>query len=58
MQSDPELISAFRKQARTVLASGDANAFLGLWTAWKNQDGVNQDDLVDVLKEEGGTLPV
>jgi hypothetical protein len=58
MQSDPALIGAFRKQVRTVLASGNADAFLGLWIAWKDQDGVNQDDLVDALKEEGGTLPV
>lgn len=57
MQSDPALIGAFRKQARTVLASGDADALLGLWIAWKDQDGTDRDDLVDVLKEEGGTLP-
>jgi hypothetical protein len=58
MQSDPALIGAFRKQVRMVLASGNADAFLGLWIALKDQDGVNQDDLVDALKEEGGTLPV
>ena len=58
MQSDPALIGAFRKQARTVLAGGDAAAFLGLWIAWKDQAGIHQDDLVDVLKEEGVTLPV
>jgi len=58
MRSDPALISAFRKQARTVLASGDAAAFLGLWIAWKDQADVHQDDLVDVLKEEGAAPPV
>ena len=57
MQSDPALISAFRKQARAVLASGDAAAFLGLWIAWKDQPDTCKDDLVDVLKEEGVTPP-
>jgi hypothetical protein len=55
--SDPDLIEAFRKQARTVLASGDAMAFLGLWVAWKDQAGVNRDDLIDVLKAEGAEVP-
>ncbi len=47
----PGLLAAFRRQAATVLASGSAEAFLGLWAAWKNQDGVTQDDLIDVIKE-------
>jgi hypothetical protein len=57
MQSDPALIDCFRKQARTVLASGNADAFLGLWIAWKDQSGTSRDDLVDVLKAEGVTPP-
>jgi hypothetical protein len=55
--SDPALIAAFRKQTRTVLASGDADAFLGLWVAWEDQPGVCRDDLVDVLKELGQDPP-
>ena len=49
--SDPALLGAFRKQAKTVLDSGNYMAFLGLWTAWKDQAGINRDDLVDVIKE-------
>lgn len=56
--TDPALIEAFRKQTRTVLASGDAAAFLGLWAAWEVQAGVCRDDLVDVLKEFGRDEPV
>jgi hypothetical protein len=56
MRSDPALIDCFRKQVRAALTDDDAAAFLGLWTAWKDQSGVDQDDLVDVLKEEGGSL--
>jgi hypothetical protein len=57
MASDPALLDAFRKQARTVLASGDAMAYLGLWIAWKDQAGIDRDDLVDVLKAEGAEVP-
>jgi hypothetical protein len=56
--SDPDLIEAFRKQLRTVLASGNPGAFLGLWEAWKDQPGVNRDDLIDVIKAEGAELPL
>jgi hypothetical protein len=58
MRSDPDLLGAFRKQARTVLAAGDPAAFLGLWVAWKDQAGVDRDDLVDVLKQQGAEPPV
>ena len=54
MTSDPALLGAFRKQLRAVLDSGDAMAFLGLWFAWKDQPGIERDDLVDVIKAEGG----
>ncbi len=54
MNSDPALLGAFRKQAQTVLASGNAAAFLGLWQAWKDQAGTDRDDLVDVIKELTG----
>ena len=57
MASDPELLGAFRKQARTVLAGGDAMALLGLWVAWKDQPGIDRDDLVDVLRAEGAEAP-
>jgi hypothetical protein len=57
MQSDPELINCFRKQLRTVLASGNPDALLGLWIAWKDQPDTRRDDLVDVLKEEDAELP-
>ena len=56
-RSDPDLIEAFRKQTRTVLASGSGDAFLGLWAAWKDQPDVSRDDLVDVLKELGQDVP-
>ena len=55
--SDPDLIGAFRKQLRTILASGNGDTLLGLWLAWKDQDGVNRDDLVDVIKAEGAQVP-
>lgn len=58
MRSDEALIGAFRKQLRTVLASDDALAFLGLWISWKDQPGVCQDDLLDVIKQEGGAPPL
>ena len=55
--SDPELLGAFRKQLRTVLDGGDAMAFLGLWLAWKDQQGTDRDDLVDMVKAEGAEVP-
>ena len=57
MTSDPDLLSAFRKQARTILDGGNVLAFLGLREAWKSQPGISQDDLVDVLREEGAEPP-
>jgi hypothetical protein len=56
--SDPELLEAFRKQARAVLDSGDGFALLGLWVAWKDQPGMDRDDLVDVLRAEGAEVPL
>lgn len=57
MASDPALLGAFRKQVRTVLGRGDVMAFLGLWIAWKDQPGIDRDDLADVLREEGAEVP-
>ena len=51
MASDPDLLTAARKQLAIVLASGNVLAFLGWWQAWKVQDGINPDDLVDLVKE-------
>lgn len=55
--SDPVLLNAARLQLATVKASGDAMAFLGWWMAWKTQDGVNPDDLVDLVKAAGLDVP-
>jgi hypothetical protein len=57
MASDPALLDAFARQARAVLAGGDALAFLGLWAAWKDQPGTDRDDLADVLRAEGAEAP-
>jgi hypothetical protein len=53
--SDPALLDAARKQLAIV--KGDAMAFLGWWMAWKVQDGVNPDDLVDLVKAAGLDVP-
>jgi hypothetical protein len=53
MASDPALLEAFRKQLRIVLGSGNAAAFLGLWESWKDQSGIDCDDMIDVMKQEG-----
>jgi hypothetical protein len=57
--SDAALLGAARRQLATVLKSGSAAAFLGWWAAWKEQDGVRNDDLVDMVKEARaeGLLP-
>ena len=55
--SDPALLDAARKQLATVVASGDVMAFLGWWAAWKSQDGVNPDDLADLVKAAGLETP-
>ena len=52
MASDPALLEAFRKQLHTVIRSGNPGAFLGLWLTWKDQAGVDRDDLIDVMKAE------
>jgi hypothetical protein len=52
MASDPALLEAFRKQLRTAIRSGNPGAFLGLWMAWKDQGGVDRDDLIDAMKAE------
>lgn len=44
MSSDPDLLEAFRRQCRHV---DPALAFL----AWRGQDGVDDDDLIDIVKE-------
>ena len=49
--SDEALLGAARKQLTTILDNGNALAFLGWWAAWKVQDGVDRDDLVDLVKE-------
>jgi len=56
MNSDPALLGAFRKQLAMVLASENAMAFLGLWAAWKDQPGVNRDDLIDIIKADAPDL--
>lgn len=48
---DPALLAAFRAQAGRVIASGDPLAFLGLWSMWRDQQGVSRQDLVDVLSD-------
>lgn len=53
MASDPALLEAFRRQLRIVMASGDPMAYLGLWAAWKDQAGIDRDDLIDAMKQEG-----
>jgi hypothetical protein len=44
MSSDPALLEAFRKQCATV---GPALAFM----AWLDQEGVDRDDLINIVKE-------
>jgi hypothetical protein len=44
MTSDPALLDAFRKQCQHA---DPALVFL----AWQDQAGVDQDDLIDILKE-------
>jgi hypothetical protein len=44
VSSDPDLLEAFRKQCRHF---GPGIAFL----AWREQRGVDQDDLIDVMKQ-------
>lgn len=44
MASDPALLEAFRRQCR---AAGPALAFM----AWLDQEGVDRDDLIDIVKE-------
>jgi hypothetical protein len=44
MASDPTLLDAFRKQCRHF---GPEMAFL----VWQGQEGVDQDDLIDIIKE-------
>jgi hypothetical protein len=55
--SDPALLGAARKQLARIMESRDAMAFLGWWEAWKAQDGVGHDDLVDLVKELRGGWP-
>lgn len=45
--SDPALLDAFRKQCQHF---GHEIALL----AWREQAGVNLDDLIDIVKEFGG----
>jgi hypothetical protein len=56
MASNPDLLTAARKQlaaARRSHAMDDQEA-AGLWLlAWMTQDGIDRDDLVDILKDEG-----
>jgi hypothetical protein len=54
VSSDPDLIEMARKQLRAVLASGSPAAFLGWWTAWRQQDDVDRDDLIDLVKSLTG----
>jgi hypothetical protein len=60
VRSDPALLKAARKQLGMVLESGNPSAFLGWWAAWKVQDGIDRDDLIDLVKEAGadGLMPV
>jgi hypothetical protein len=44
MASDPDLLQVFRKQCRAV---GTELAFM----AWLGQEGVDRDDLIDIVKE-------
>jgi hypothetical protein len=59
VRSAPALLKAADKQLETVLASGSAGAFLGWWMAWKIQDGISRDDLVDLVTKAGakGLVP-
>lgn len=53
--SDTALLGAARKQL--ALVSHDALAFLGWWAAWSVQDGIDRDDLVDLVKAAGLDAP-
>jgi hypothetical protein len=48
MASDPDLLEAARRQL--AACQGDVYAFLGWWVAWEAQDGVDRDDLVDLVR--------
>jgi hypothetical protein len=54
--SDLPLIEAARAQLRQVLASGNPAAFLGWWQSWKQEPGVDQNDLTDLVTAESARL--
>lgn len=47
-----DLLDAFRKQVRHLITTGGEPGLALL--AWQGQEGVTQDDLIDVYKEETG----
>lgn len=47
-----ELLAAYRKQLRHLISTGSDPGLALL--AWQGQEGVSQDDLIDVYKEETG----
>jgi len=51
VSSDAALLEAARKQL--ALAGDNAAAFLGWRMAWKDQRGVDRDDLIDLVKDAG-----
>jgi hypothetical protein len=54
---DEALLDAARKQLHSVVADADYMGFLGWWMAWKEQDGVTHDELVDLINEAGVPWP-
>jgi hypothetical protein len=56
-RSDAVLLEAARGQLATVLASGNALAFLGWWEAWTHQPGVDRDDLADLIVAAEREMP-